>query len=164
MHTTALKCFPRYNSRPVAIHICNERFTHSVFKMWPLTQEIYTVVSSGESKAQNTKNICKKTDSNEEHFYSVLTEAAGKWRYKGRSDRLKEKKVRREIWELPIISTLPHCVRHTRCTLLCTNPKVCAREHARTQTPSSQIGPDLMNMIDLFSTVMLRVHKGERRN
>lgn len=41
------------------------------------------MVSSGESKAQNTKNICKKTDSNEEHFYSVLTETAGNGDTKG---------------------------------------------------------------------------------
>ena len=100
-----------------------------------LTSQICTVVLSGESKAGSTKNNCRRRFSNEEHFYSALTETAGKWRYKGRSDRVKEKKVRAEIWELPIISTLLHCLgcTHTHAgTRLCTEPSsVCTRTHTR---------------------------------
>lgn len=55
------------------------------------------MVLYGESKAGNTKNICRKRGSNEEHFYSALTETAGKWRYK-ESDRVKkEESERRDL-------------------------------------------------------------------
>lgn len=55
------------------------------------------MVLSGESKPGNTKNIRRKIFSNEEHFFSSLTETGGKWSYKERSDRVKKKKVRGEI-------------------------------------------------------------------
>ena len=56
------------------------------------------MVLSGGGEAGKTKNMCQKGGSNEEHFYSVLTETAGKWRYKERSDRVeKEESERRDL-------------------------------------------------------------------
>ncbi len=138
-HTSHTDIFSNFHT------MWNERIWH-VFewsswlcKTWPLTSELCTVVS-GESEAGNTKKICRKRGSNEEHFYFVLTETAGKWRCKERSDRTEKKRKWEERSENCLLSPRcfialdTHIQTHIKYTHLCTNLKVCAQVYTYTHT------------------------------